>query len=130
LQLFNYKIFTALFVLIGGLYGCHRQEINSGLSENKAQSRSMTNITPIGAIKLAPNQQQQSLYFQGKVVKYAPMLAQQGYQISDATGKIWVFTRRQNHWQIGQDVSFKGKVKYDDITLAGIQYGEVYLEQE
>lgn len=113
-----------------GLYGCHSQGVNSGSGENKAQTRSMTNITPIGEIKLAANQQQQSLYFQGKVVKYAPMLTQQGYQISDATGKIWLFTRRHNHWQIGQEVSFKGKVKYDDITLAGKQYGEVYLEQE
>jgi hypothetical protein len=122
----QYKIFTVVSVVILGLYGCRDREVNSDLGQNQAETK--TQIASIQAIKPATNHEL-TLYFQGKVVRSAPLLTERGYQISDPTGKIWVITHR-SHWQIGQEVSFKGKVRYRDIILAGKQYGETYLEEE
>ncbi|MBD2387903.1 hypothetical protein [Cylindrospermum sp. FACHB-282] len=110
------------FLLVVGLCSCG----NSGLSGGKLGIG--TNVTPIRAIK-PPQDNQSTVYIQGKVSKQAPLIKEQLYQIDDTTGKIWVVTKQTN-LQEGQQVVFKGKVRYRSIPLAGKEFGEVYLEEE
>lgn len=110
------------FLLVGGLCSCGK----SGLNANNLKFGA--NVTPIREIK--PQQgNQATVYIQGKVSKQAPLIKQRLYQIDDTTGKIWVVTNQTNLKE-GQQVVFKGKVRYKSIPLAGKEFGEVYLEEE
>ncbi|WP_016952907.1 hypothetical protein [Anabaena sp. PCC 7108] len=109
-------------MLVSELYGCSNSS-NSG--SNLIFS---ANATPIGKIK-PTSDNQATVYIQGKVEKEAPLIKQKAYQINDSTGKIWVVTH-QNNLKMGQQVIFKGKVRYQSIPLADQEYGEVYLEEE
>ncbi|MBD2296143.1 hypothetical protein H6G06_22350 [Anabaena sphaerica FACHB-251] len=112
------------FFLVVGLCSC----ANGKPGELNLQTlRIGANVTPIREIKPAQDNQA-SVYIQGKIEKHAPFIKQQAYQIADSTGKIWVVTNQSN-LQVGQDVVLKGKVRYKSIPLAGQEYGEVYLEE-
>ena len=86
------------------------------------------NITPIRELK--PQQDDQAtVYIQGKVERQVPLLQRRVYQINDSTGKIWVITN-QTGLQDGEQVVIQGKIRYKSIPLAGKQFGEVYLEEQ
>jgi hypothetical protein len=118
-----YPRFTVF--LIVGLCSCAKGKPGD---LNLNNLRLGANVTPIQAIKPAQDNQV-TVYIQGKVEKKAPLVKEQAYQIADSTGKIWVVTNQSN-LQVGQDVVLKGKVKYKSILLAGQEYGETYLEEE
>ncbi len=120
------KIFTVgLFsILITGLYACG-QEGKSGI--NLPNLTIGTNVTPIQ--KITPQNQDSTVYIQGKVEKTAPLIQRKAYQINDSSGKIWVITNQVN-FQIGEQVVLKGNVQYQSIPLAGQEYGEIYLEEK
>ena len=87
-----------------------------------------SNVTPIREIK--PKQDNQdTVYIQGKVEKQVPLIKKWAYQINDSTGKIWVITN-QNNVRQGKEIVIKGKVRYQSIPLAGQEFGEVYVEEE
>jgi hypothetical protein len=114
-----------VFLLVVGLCSCGSLT-SSGL--NGTNFRIGTNVTPIREIK--PEQDNQAtVYIQGKVEKKAPLMKQWAYEISDSTGKIWVVTNQKNLTE-GAQVVIKGKVRYRSIPLAGKELGEVYLEEE
>ncbi|TAE54054.1 MAG: hypothetical protein EAZ76_14060 [Nostocales cyanobacterium] len=115
----------AIFLVLG-LVSCGSNEEPGKL--NLPAFRIGANVTKIADIKPADNTEN-TVYIQGKVEKIAPLVKQKAYLIADATGKIWVVTN-QGNLQVGQDVVFKGKIKYKSIPLAGQEYGEVYLEEE
>ncbi|MEA5578765.1 hypothetical protein [Anabaena sp. UHCC 0451] len=113
------------FFLVVGLCSC----ANGKPAELNLQNlRIGANVTQIRDIKPAQDNQA-TVYIQGKVEKHAPFIKLQAYQIADATGKIWVVTNQSN-LKVGQDVVLKGKVKYKSIPLSGQDYGEIYLEEE
>ncbi len=85
------------------------------------------NVTPIGELK--PQQNDQAVYIQGQVERQVPLLQRRVYQINDSTGKIWVITN-QTALRDGEQVVFKGKIRYQSIPLAGKEFGEVYLEEQ
>ncbi len=107
--------------LILGLCSC-----TCGCNANKFTLSA--NVTPIRNIKPDSNNQI-TVYVQGKVEKYAPLIKKWVYQINDSTGKIWVVTNQINLKE-GEQVVFKAKVHYQSIPLAGKEFGEVYLEEE
>jgi uncharacterized protein YdeI (BOF family) len=108
------------FCLFPGLTGCDRKNF-SGMNAIGA------NITPIRGLQA--QQQNTTVYIQGKVAKQAPLLQKRLYQLDDSTGKIWVLTSETN-WQEGQQVVVKGKLNYKNITLAGKELGEIYVEEK
>jgi uncharacterized protein YdeI (BOF family) len=113
------------FFLLVGLCSC----ANGKPGEINLQNlRIGANVTPIREIKPAQDNQA-TVYIQGKIEKHATLLKQQAYQIADASGKIWVVTNQSN-LNVGQEVVLKGKVRYKSIPLAGQEFGEVYLEEE
>jgi hypothetical protein len=107
-------------VLAAGVYGCHAQ------IHNYSRQNVNTNATPIGQIQSLPYPESAAVDIEAKVVKQVPLLHQKAYLVSDNTGKIWVVTYHSN-WQVGQEVVFKGKVKYSTIFLPGKKYRETYL---
>jgi hypothetical protein len=112
------------FFLVVGICSCG----NGKPGElNLKNLRIGANVTPIRAIKPVQDNQA-TVYIQGKVEKQAPLIKQRAYQIADSTGKIWVITTQSN-LQVGQEVVLKGKVRYKSIPLAGQEYGEIYLEE-
>ncbi|ARV63089.1 hypothetical protein BZZ01_17690 [Nostocales cyanobacterium HT-58-2] len=85
------------------------------------------NITKIQELK--PQQDDNTtVYIQGKVEKRVPLLNRYAYQIDDSTGKIWVVTN-QTGLREGEQVVIKGKVRNKSIPIAGKEYGEVYIEE-
>ncbi|MBD2439080.1 hypothetical protein [Nostoc sp. FACHB-110] len=87
-----------------------------------------SNVTPIEKIS-AKRDKQATVYIQGKVEKQVPLMKQWAYQISDATGKIWVITNQSN-LQKGSQVVLRGKVRYKSIPIAGQDFGEIYITEE
>ncbi|WP_017653224.1 hypothetical protein [Fortiea contorta] len=112
------------FLLIIGLCGCGG---GSPSGWNAGSFRIGSNITPIRDIRPEQNNQD-TVYIQGKVERQVPLLQRWAYQINDSTGKIWVVTN-QTDLTAGKPVVIKGKVRYKSIPLASKEFGEVYLEE-
>ncbi|MBW4670650.1 MAG: hypothetical protein KME60_25325 [Cyanomargarita calcarea GSE-NOS-MK-12-04C] len=111
--------------LFGGLLSCGSLN-QSGF--NASTFRLGANITPIQGLK--PEQNNTTVYIQGKVEKIVPLLSKQRvYQINDSTGKIWVLTN-QTGLEVGEQAVIKGQLRYQTIPLAGKDFGEVYLEEQ
>lgn len=123
-NIFPYRL-GLTFLLVAGLCSCDSVKIPDWKASNFSIGK---NVTPIGEIK-STQDQKVTVYIQGKVEKQVPLVKRQAYQISDATGKIWVITNQLN-FKAGESVVIKGKVRYQSIPLAGQEFGEVYIEEE
>ncbi|QIR35505.1 hypothetical protein HCG51_01220 [Tolypothrix sp. PCC 7910] len=123
-SIFPYRL-GLLFFLVVGLFGCGNVT-QSGFSVGNLRIGS--NVTPIREIKPEQNNQA-TVYIQGKVERQVPLAKRWAYQIDDSTGKIWVVTD-QTKLAKGDQVVIKGKVRYKSIPLAGQELGEVYLEED
>lgn len=103
----------------------------AGLASCSNLSTSMNaigaNITPIK--QLTPQQKNSTVYIQGKIEKYIPLLGKHAYQLNDSTGSIIVLTN-QKGLNVGSQAVFKGQLRYKSIPLAGQEKGEVYLEEK
>jgi hypothetical protein len=107
-------------LLLAGLVSC-------GNISQYGMSAIGANVTPIRT--LTKQQNNSTVYVQGKVEKVVPLLQQRAYQINDSTGKIWVVTN-QTGWREDEKVVVKGKLRYKSIPLAGKEFGEVYVEEQ
>ncbi len=85
------------------------------------------NITPIK--ELTPQQNNSTVYIQGKIEKHAPLLNKHAYQLNDSTGKILVLTN-QSGLRVGSQIVIKGQLRYKSIPLGGQELGEVYIEEK
>jgi hypothetical protein len=125
----NYSIFPyrlgLVLILVFGLCSCGNLT-QSGFNVGTLHIGS--NVTPIREIKPEQNNQA-TVYIQGKVERQVPLVKQWAYQIDDSTGKIWVVTHQKNLPQ-GKQVVIKGKVKYKSIPIANQELGEVYVEED
>jgi hypothetical protein len=112
------------FSLLTGLYACSK-EGNSRI--NLENLNIGVNVTQIQ--KVTKQNQDTTVYIQGKIEKIAPLIQKKAYQINDSTGKIWIITN-QGNFQVGEQVVLKGNVQYKSVPLAGKEYGEIYLEEK
>ncbi len=119
-----YRLGLAFF-LVFGLCSCGNFT-QAGLNVGNLHIGS--NVTPIREIKPEQNNQA-TVYIQGKVERQVPLMKRWAYQINDSTGKIWVVTH-QDKLPKGEQVVIKGKVRYKSIPLAGQELGEVYVEED
>jgi hypothetical protein len=108
------------FFLLFGLASCG----NTTFSSMNAIG---ANITPIK--ELTPQQNNSTVYIQGKIEKHAPLLNKHVYRLNDSTGKILVLTN-QKGLKVGSQIVMKGQLRYKSIPLAGQELGEVYLEEK
>ena len=87
-----------------------------------------TNVTNISDIN--PQQDNNAtVYLEGKVAHRIPLLDWQMYQLQDPSGKIWVLTE-QKDLQLNDKVLIKGNVRYQSIPLAGKDFGEAYVQEQ
>lgn len=84
-------------------------------------------VTPINTLKNTPNPQ--AVYLKGKVTHQASFGGSGAYELTDNTGKIWVFTTEVLP-QVGDEMTVKGIVQYQSIPIQGQEMGDVYLKQE
>ena len=87
-----------------------------------------TNVTNIRDID-SKQDNNATVYLQGKVAHRVPLLESQMYQLQDASGRIWVLTEQKN-LQLNDEVRIKGNVRYQSIPLAGKDFGEVYVQEQ
>lgn len=121
----KFNNWVLMLLLMVGLCGCDNLRMTVSQDGNISFGR---NVTPIENIK--PTQDQQAtVYIQGQVEQLVPLLQGQVYQVNDSTGSIWVVSKRNNLKQ-GEVAIFRGKVRYEGITIAGEEFGEVYLIEE
>lgn len=113
------------FFLLGGLLGC------GDLTKSSLNALNITagiDVTPIRDLK--PQQDNNAtVYLQGKVAKQVPLLKQHVYQLQDSTGTIWVLSHHTTP-QLGDEVLVKGQMRYQSIPLAGKEFGEVYVKEQ
>lgn len=116
---------ASYFFLLGGLMGC------GDLTKSSLNALNITSgidVTPIR--DLTPKQDNDAtVYLQGKVAVEVPLLKQHVYQLQDSTGTIWILTNNTTP-QIGDKVLIKGQVRYQSIPLAGKEFGEVYVKEQ
>jgi hypothetical protein len=113
-----------ILLLVFGLASCSSLSIPSLKAGNLSIG---SNVTQIAEIK-PDTDEQTTVYIQGTVERQVPLLERWAYQINDSTGKIWVISR-QSDLNEGDQVVFKGKVRYKSIPLADQEFGEVYIEE-
>ncbi|MFH7029759.1 MAG: DNA-binding protein [Heteroscytonema crispum UTEX LB 1556] len=116
----SFILHTLTGLLLAGLVSC------SNISQF-GMSAIGANVTAIRT--LTQQQNNSTVYIQGKVEKIVPLLQQRVYQINDSTGKIWVLTN-QTGWREGEQVVVRGKLRYQSIPLANKEFGEIYVEEE
>ncbi len=108
-------------VLMGGISGC-------GNSPEIAP-KPTTSIETLQAQAPSPAGKTTAVYVKGKVGDRAPLLNGTVYELTDATGSIWVLTRAEVP-KVGQEVVVKGVVRSQAITLNGQEQQTTYLEQQ
>jgi hypothetical protein len=83
--------------------------------------------TPIAQIQR--HQENSVVQISGTVITVAPMLGQAAYEVADDRGNsLWVLTKDKAPTANSQ-VTVRGTVRYQPITIEGQDIGELYLEQ-
>ncbi|ELS01303.1 hypothetical protein Xen7305DRAFT_00010060 [Xenococcus sp. PCC 7305] len=92
-----------------------------------------TQTIPINTISLearrlaiANKKKRTTIYVTGKVIKVAPLLGKNAYQIQDDTGNIWVVTAVELP-SVGQNIFIKCKIKSQNLSLISQETEELYL---
>ena len=83
-----------------------------------------TKPIPINAV--ASKNKNRPIYIKGKVIKLAPLLGSNAYQIQDNTGKMWVVTT-EKFPSVGQDIFIKCNIKFKTLSLGNQEIDELYL---
>ena len=117
-SMFNVKIaYLAIIVSLNiNLISC-----NSLTSSNLLASKA---TIPINAI--AEQSKTETIYITGKVIKVAPLLGNNAYQVQDSTGSIWVITTA-NLPSVGQNILIKCQIKSQSLSLVNQELEELYL---
>lgn len=120
------KIFIlAIYSFLGvGLVSC------GGLPEstmNRIELIQSVNVVNISDITRKQNKEP-TVYIRGKVIRQVPLVDWRVYQLQDATGSIWVLSKKTD-LKPTEQVLIKGKVRHQSIPIAGKDFGEVYLEE-
>jgi len=113
-----------LALLLGGLMSCN------GSPQPGERGTAMQRKVNVSAIEVVQREQQtnSTVYVRGKVGKRAPFLGSRAYELQDTTGTIWVVTTEAVP-PAGTEMLIKGQVRYQSISLAGQEAGELYVEE-
>jgi hypothetical protein len=113
------QIFLTIILLWGG-FGCDNF-LGLGIASS--------NIVSLSELQQLEISEDDSIYIQGKVVKTVPLLESNAYQIQDNTDTVWVITQGKSP-SIDQNLTIKGKLKYQSIPINQQELGEFYLVEE
>lgn len=120
----RFHVVPFYFFIVGGLVCVSL--VQFGVSSiNSIFGTNVTNIRDINS----KQDNNATVYLQGKVAHRVPLLESQMYQLQDASGRIWVLTD-QKDLQLNDEVMIKGNVRFQSIPLAGKDFGEVYVQEQ
>lgn len=122
-----YKPWSAAILLMGSLMGCVALGSSQGSGGLQSVGFAIAPST-IEALKQAPHANA-IVQIKGQVGQRVPLLGKTAYELSDATGRIWVISTDAIP-NAGDDVVVEGKLLYQTIQLNGKEQGSVYLEQQ
>lgn len=110
-----------LLIIIGlniNLIGCHALNL-SNLWRDKS---------PISINQIAKQTEKDTtIYVTGEVIKVAPLLGNNAYQVQDNTGSIWVISTG-NLPSVGQNILIKSKIRTQRLSLINQEeLDELYL---
>lgn len=117
--------FFYLYCLLSvGLVSCGGLPVST---INRIEAIEGVNVVNIRSLTQKQNKDS-TVYLRGKVIRQVPLVDWRMYQLQDATGKIWVLTKKTD-LKPTEQVLIKGKVRYQSIPIAGKDFGEVYVEE-
>ncbi|MBF2003545.1 MAG: hypothetical protein IGS38_22835 [Synechococcales cyanobacterium M58_A2018_015] len=101
-----------VLLMLAGLVGCSR-------------------VTTVQSVQARPQRPSflSTVYLRGTVGDRVPLIGAQVYQLHDSTGSIWVLTT-QPPLRSGDPISIRGRIRYEEIPLAGQILQEVYIEEQ
>lgn len=94
---------------------------------NRIEAIGGVNVVSIRSLTQEQNKDS-TVYLRGKIIRQVPLIDWRMYQLQDATGRIWVLTKKTD-LKPTEQVLIKGKVRYQSIPIAGKDFGEVYVEE-
>lgn len=106
-----------------GLVSCEGLPVST---INRIEAIGGVNVVNIRALTQEKNKDS-TVYLRGKVLRQVPLVDWRVYQLQDATGKIWVLSKKTDLKPT--ELLIKGKVRYQSIPIAGKDFGEVYIEE-
>lgn len=120
----RFHVVPFYFFIVGGLVCVSLVQFGVS-SVNSLFGTNVTNIRDIDS----KQDNNATVYLQGKVAHRVPLLESQMYQLQDASGRIWVLTD-QKDLQLNDEVMIKGNIRFQSIPLAGKDFGEVYVQEQ
>ena len=125
-------------ILRHGLF--HKQKLNKiiylliviGLNINLigCDVLSLSNLwrgkSPIPIDSIVNKTENNTIYIAGEVIKVAPLLGNNAYQVQDNTGSIWVISTG-NLPSVGQNIFIKSQVRTQRLSLINQELDELYL---
>ncbi|MGD1941312.1 MAG: hypothetical protein ACFB0G_08355 [Leptolyngbyaceae cyanobacterium] len=114
------------------LLGCSQPSETSAPSEAigvhlpDRVSQLMGSTQPIES--LSRDRVDQTLQIEGTVLQAAPLLEDTLYQLTDATGTVWVRSAEAAP-AVNDTVRVTGILQYEEIVVSGIDLGEYYLQE-
>ncbi|MBW4695210.1 MAG: hypothetical protein KME27_25965 [Lyngbya sp. HA4199-MV5] len=121
------KSWTIAILLLWCVTGCGSFDGSQGSSGIQPVGFAIATST-IESLKQAPNVNA-IVQIKGQVGQRVPLLGKTAYELSDATGSIWVIATDAIP-NPGDGVVVEGKLLYQSIPLNGKEQGSVYLEQQ
>jgi len=82
--------------------------------------------SPITIDSIEEQKKPKSIYISGTVIKIAPLLGNNAYQVQDNTGKIWVVTTEKLP-SVGQNILIKCKIQSQNFSSTNQELDELYL---
>ena len=113
------KKFTYIFIVIS-------LSINLAACDSLSLSNVWHGKRPIAISAIANKNKNRSIYIKGKVIKIAPLLGNNAYQVQDDTGKIWVVTTKKLP-VVGQEIYLKCNIKSQSLSSPNHNLDELYL---
>lgn len=110
-----------------GLSACNQ------LAQSAAEGENIPVVAPVKTEQINSVQQASQpdkvVNLKGKIVKKVPLMEGIAYELQDSTGSIWVVTNETKLKQ-GDEVTIRGKLRYQSIPVNGKDQGTVYIEQQ
>ncbi|MGF1568110.1 MAG: hypothetical protein ACFCVD_08555 [Nodosilinea sp.] len=85
-------------------------------------------LDPVTPVAEAGQNSPQTVVLAGQVSQQLPLVGQGLYQLTDASGSIWVLTPDPPP-PVGEPVTLRATLQYESILIQGQNIGEYYAEE-
>jgi len=129
LKRFAYPSLISLLILSLAMGGARATPgLGFGLRHQLGSVPGLGWLSPITDIAKLGQHRGGTASFVGEVTRLLPLLNGALYQVTDASGAIWVKTATAPP-DLGQQVALRASIRHEAILLRGQDIGEVYAEE-